>query len=196
MALVINVLLYQAVWFLCVFYGDKGALLSLGLILGHLLWTPCRKADLLMMAILLGCGLLIDGVMHLTGYISFTVTAQPIPLWLAVIWLALALLVHHSLSWLKTRLVLSAFFGAIGGPLAYWAGVKAGAAAFGVPPSHSLILLSVVWAFLWPVVMFIGQQILPKTTGSKAKAPCASARLNERDGLWKRTGGASHPQRS
>lgn len=174
MALVINVLLYQTVWFLCVFYGNRGALLSLGLILGHLLWTPCRKADLVMMAILLGCGLLIDGVMHLTGYISFTVTAQPIPLWLAVIWLALALMVHHSLSWLKTRLVLSALFGAIGGPLAYWAGVKAGAAAFGAPPAHSLILLSVVWAILWPFVMYSGQQILPQKVVRKVNARCVN----------------------
>jgi len=162
MALVLNVLLYQAVWFLCVFGGDRGALLALVPIGVHLAWSPCRKSDLIMMAVLLGCGLVIDGLIHAGGVISYDAPARPIPLWLVVIWLALALMVHHGLRWMKNRLVLSAVFGAVGGPLAYWAGVKAGAAEFEVPLMNALVLLGVVWALLWPAVMFVGQRILPK----------------------------------
>lgn len=163
-SLAINVLLYQSVWFLCVFWGTGGAVIALLLIGGHLLTTRHRKEDLMMMGLLLVCGLIVDGIIHRIGYIEFPVPAQPIPLWLAVIWMALALMVHHSLRWLKKRPLLSMFFGALGGPLAYWAGVKAGAATFVAPLFQSLVLLAVVWGLLWPAVMHVGERMLPKET--------------------------------
>jgi hypothetical protein len=52
-------------------------------------------------------------------------------------------------------MLLSALFGAFGGPLAYWAGVRLGAAAFHWPLLSSLMLLAVVWAFLWAGVMAV-----------------------------------------
>jgi len=167
MRLLFNILLYEVVWFLCVFWGDRGALLALVLIGVHLIISPCRKADLIMMAVLLGFGLVIDGLIHAAGYISYHAPARPIPLWLVVIWLGLALMVHHCLRWMKQRLLLSALFGAIGGPMAYWAGVKAGAAEFEVPLMQVLLLLSLIWALLWPAVMYIGQRILPKAEGGR-----------------------------
>jgi hypothetical protein len=45
------------------------------------------------------------------------------------------------------------FFGALGGPLAYWAGVRLGAASFTWSLLSSLGILAIVWALLWPEVM-------------------------------------------
>ena len=52
-------------------------------------------------------------------------------------------------------MLLSALFGALGGPLAYWAGVRLGASTFHWPLLSSLALLAVVWAFLWTGVMAV-----------------------------------------
>ena len=162
MALVINVALYQVVWFLCVFKGDAGALVALGLLTGHLLWSPLRKADLQIMLTLLLFGLLIDGIIKYSGFVSYQVDGIPIPFWLAVIWLALAILPNHSLRWLKGRPLLSALFAAVGGPLAYWAGVKTGSADFEAGLTASILLLGIVWALFWPLAMHIANRFAPR----------------------------------
>lgn len=158
---VLNITLYQAIWFACVLGGKAGALGSLVPIALHLGLSPRRWADLQMMGILLTAGLVIDGSLQLTGFFRFTDPALPIPLWLAVIWLALATLPHHSLAWMKGRPLLGAALGAIGGPLAYWAGVRLGAAAFSWPLLPSLLLLAVIWALLWPAVMLLAGLLHP-----------------------------------
>lgn len=154
MNIIVNVVTYQAVWFLCVLGETRGALVGLLLLGLHLFFSPIRMLDLKMMGILLVVGLGIDGILHALGFFSFNVAARPIPFWLLVIWLALAILPHHSLAWLKSRFLLSAFFGALGGPLAYWAGVRLGAAYFNWSLLASLGTLAIIWAFLWPAVMF------------------------------------------
>ena len=162
MNIFINFIMYQVVWVLCVFKENWGALVALLLLAGHLLLSPIRREDLKMMGILLLIGVVVDGTLYSFGYISYNVVAFPIPFWLAVIWLALATLPHHSLKWLKNRPLLSAFFGLIGGPLAYWAGVKAGAASFNWPLLSTLAMLGVIWACLWPMVMYFAGRALPR----------------------------------
>jgi len=168
MALVINVLIYQIIWFLCVFAGNTGAFLSLFLLAFHLLRSANLREDLKMMFVLLLIGVVVDGAIRYAGIISYTVDGFPIPFWLAVIWLGLAILPHHSLNWLKGRPLLSIGFAAVGGPLAYWAGVRFGSAEFNSPLLLSLALLAVVWACMWPLVMVIADRILPKKRGGSA----------------------------
>lgn len=154
----INVGINQAIWFLCVLRGNTGALFALPLLVLNILLSRHRRADLQMIGVLLPIGILVDGTLQTIGFFSFTSTGFPMPLWLAVIWAALAALPHHCLAWMKKRILLSAFFGAFGGPLAYWAGVRLGAATFHWPLLSSLALLAVVWAFLWTGVMAVADR--------------------------------------
>lgn len=159
----INIGIYQAIWFLCIFLENVGALLSLPLILLHLYLSPYKLQDAKQVAIFLLAGVIIDGTLHALGFITYNVSAYPIPPWLVVIWLALATLPHHSLNWLKGRYKLSTLFGALGGPLAYWAGVRVGAATFNWSLLISLITLAIIWGTLWPSVMCIAGKDLAKT---------------------------------
>ena len=151
----INVGINQIIWFLCVLWGNAGALFALPLLVVNIVLSRHKRADLQMIGVLLLAGALIDGTLQAIGFFSFTSTGFPIPLWLAVVWGALAALPHHSLAWMKKRMLLSGLFGALGGPLAYWAGVRLGAATFHWPLLSSLALLAVVWAFLWTGVMAV-----------------------------------------
>lgn len=178
MSLLVNVLTYQAVWFLCVFFGDTGALVSLALLAAHLLGSSHRREDLKMMVVLLGIGLVVDGAISYTGYIFYRVDGVPIPFWLAVVWLGLAILPHHSLRWLKGRPLLSSLFAAIGGPLAYWAGVRVGAAEFGASLLQSISLFAVIWAVLWPAVMAIANHILPIEKAGPVAPPSGDRKKN------------------
>lgn len=154
MRILSNVLACQLIWFLSVLGGNTGALCGMAIVAIHLILSDSRTADLKMMGFLLFVGLLVDGTLHQTGFYSFTIPGFPIPFWLLVIWLGLAITPHHSLSWMKNRLRLSMLLGALGGPFAYWAGVRLGAASFNWSQLSSIALLAVVWGLLWPAVMY------------------------------------------
>ncbi|MBE0584688.1 MAG: DUF2878 domain-containing protein [Desulfofustis sp.] len=151
----INLLIYNLVWLICVVGGNSMAWLGLVLVAGHFLISPTRRQDALLAAAVLAVGVVVDGVLSGIGFFSFIPDQFPIPLWLAVIWLALATLPNHSLGWMKRRPVLSALFGTLGGPLAYWGGARLGAATLNWPLFESLLLLAVVWGLLWPLIMLL-----------------------------------------
>jgi hypothetical protein len=151
----INLGIYNVAWLICVLGGNSLAWLALIVVAGHFLVSPSRRRDALLAAMVLAVGVTTDGILHTTGFFTFIPDQFPIPFWLAVIWLALATLPNHSLSWMKRRPVLSALFGALGGPLAYWGGARLGAATLNWPLLESLLLLAAVWALLWPLIMLL-----------------------------------------
>jgi len=155
----LNLAIYQGAWFACVLGGDALAWVAALLLAVHLYLTPCRRADLLLAGALLLVGLILDGTLKAIGFFSFNSTMAPIPLWLMGVWATFATLPNHSLAWLKKRLGLAALLGAVGGPLAYWAGVRMGAAAFNWPLLPSLLLLAVIWGGLMPGVMRLSRRL-------------------------------------
>lgn len=165
MKILTNVIIYQLIWFFSVLGGNTGASGGIVLLLIHLLFSLKKRADLLMMGFLLFTGLLVDGTLHQVGFITFAETGFPIPFWLMVIWLGLAITPHHSLAWLQNRPLLSMLFGALGGPAAYWAGVRLGAATFTWTLFPSLCTLSIIWVFLWPAVMYLSVVSKQKFSG-------------------------------
>lgn len=148
-----NILLYQCIWIFSIFWGNIGACFGIALLLLHLTISKKRQADLRIMGSLLLIGLIVDGTLSQLNFFIFTTPGTPIPFWLSVIWLGLAITPHHSLSWMKHKPLLSIFFGAIGGPLAYWAGVRLGAATFTNELLPSLAILACIWAIIWPLTM-------------------------------------------
>ncbi|CAG36880.1 hypothetical protein DP2151 [Desulfotalea psychrophila LSv54] len=155
MKTLINVLIYQSIWFLSILGGNSGAWFGLLLLCAHLFYSATKSADLRMIGALFVAGLLLDGTLHQVGFFSFTETGFPIPFWLLVIWLGLAITPNHSLAWLQKKPLLAMLFGTLGGPIAYWAGVRMGAAHFNWELLPSLGTLAVIWGLLWPLVMHL-----------------------------------------
>lgn len=153
MRLLLNIVNYQAIWFLCVIGGNGLAWLGLLLIAGHLLVSNQRRSDLILMISLAVGGAIIDGSLKQLGLFSFPEDNSPIPFWLMVIWMALATLPNHSLAWLQNRLFIAALLGSIGGPLAYWGGTRLNAATFHWSLTLSLLTLTLVWSITTPAIM-------------------------------------------
>jgi hypothetical protein len=152
---VVNIASYQIIWFLCVLLGSPGALGGLALVAVHFVLSDRKAADLRLAVLLLLIGIAVDGSLLRLGFFSFTVTGLPLPFWLLVIWLGLAITPNHSLAWMKNRPLLSVIFGFLGGPAAYWAGARLGAATFHLELLPSLLLLGLIWSVLWPVIMYL-----------------------------------------
>jgi hypothetical protein len=168
---IVNFAIYQIVWIVCVRFGNTGGLISLPLLTIHLILSDKRREDIKTMGLLLVAGLLVDGTLNAAGFFAFDPPGHPIPFWVMTIWLGLATLVHHSLAWLKSRLLLCSIFGALGGPIAYWSGVRMGAAAFNWELLPSLLVLAAIWASLWPGVMHLAAKANPRGPGGQLRNP-------------------------
>lgn len=157
---IINIILYQTGWFCCVLgaaWGAPvtGALLALLLTGVHLFLAEQRKSEFLLMLAACLLGACIDSIQQALGL--FTFSHHPdwplwLPLWVFVIWAQFATLFHYALFWLSGRYLLAAIFGFLGGPLAYWAGIRLGAASFGESPLAAIMALALVWAVVTPTL--------------------------------------------
>lgn len=177
---ILNVTLYQVGWFCCVLGGAwghpvTGGLLALLLVGIHLLLTAAPKSEVKLMLCACLIGVIVDSSQQAFGLFAFKV--EPgwplwLPLWVFVIWAQFATLFRYALYWLSGRYLLAGLFGMIGGPLAYAAGIRMGAASFGQNPVVTMIVLALVWATVTPVLSGL------------------SFYLDDREGAyrWRRTG--------
>ena len=156
----LNATIYQAGWFCCVLgaawgFPIAGALIALLLATLHLLLAASWKNEALLMVAACLLGIVIDSIQQALGLFTFTRDpAWPfwLPLWVFVIWAQFATLFHYALHWLSGRYLLAAMFGLIGGPLAYWSGIRIGAASFGDNPILTVVILAIVWALVTPLL--------------------------------------------
>lgn len=166
-AKLLNVSLYQLGWFCCVWgaaqgYFFLGALVALFLAALHLFLAGSRKSESLLMLGACLLGAVVDSAQQALGLITFkTDPAWPLwlPLWVFVIWIQFATLFRYALFWLARRYLLAAVFGLLGGPLAYWSGVRLGAATFGGTPVLSLACLAVIWALMMPALLWLSRHL-------------------------------------
>lgn len=159
MKLIANALAYQAVWFSAIMWATPGAAVGCVIILILFSISKRRGDDLRMTGFLIFLGSLVDGSLQQIGFFTFTTPGFPIPFWLLVIWAGLAMTINQSLAWLKDRLLLAAIFGGVGGPAAYWAGTRMGAALFNWSLTSSLLLLAVIWSLVFPAIMLFSRRV-------------------------------------
>lgn len=165
----INLLGYQAAWFVAVGFAARG-LAWPGIVacvgFAALTWwhSPLRQSDLRLVAAALACGLLLDGALAATGWLHYAapMPALPAPAWIVALWAAFAMTLQHSMQWLLARPLAAVLFGAIGGPLAY-SGASRGfdAVAFNMPMQATLLL-----GFGWGVAMWLLAAIARSSPGS------------------------------
>ena len=160
MKLYVNALAYQAVWFSAILWGNLGAVAGCLILLILLTTSEHKREDLKMIGFLMFLGLLVDGTLQQVGFFTFRNPGWPIPFWLLIIWLGLAMTIHHSLSWFKDKLLLAALFGGLGGPAAYWAGTRMGAASFNWSLEISLLVLAIIWSLIFPTIMLFSALLL------------------------------------
>ncbi|MEJ2685897.1 MAG: DUF2878 domain-containing protein [Gammaproteobacteria bacterium] len=159
MPLLANIALFQVGWFACVlgaanglgWAGSIAALTVAGLHLGFA-HRPRLEMRLLLTAVVLGFAW--DSFIAAAGLIAFKggLTQTFAPQWIAALWLVFATTLNVSLRWLRQRQWLSALFGAVGAPLAYYAGARLG--ALSIPdPAIGLGAEALGWALLMPLLM-------------------------------------------
>jgi hypothetical protein len=163
-------------WFACVGGASYGMSLLGPLVVAAIVilhgWNfsvSRNEVCFIVAALLLGC--LTDAFLMRVGALSFAGTeasrALP-PAWLISLWAIFATTVNHSLAWLTGRYRLGALFGAVGGPLSYYAGVRLQAAVF-PDPAFSVLAIATVWAGVMPALLWLNDWLREALSATKRR---------------------------
>lgn len=164
MKIPINVIAFQIGWFACVLGAAyaipmAGTAIALTIVLLHVLRAPHPWHEAILAAIAVALGALLDSslMMGLVQFKAGVFVGDLAPPWMLALWTLLPITLNISMRWLKGRVVMGALFGAIGGPLAYYAGQRLGALQLiGLP--LALTVLALGWAIAVPVLVRLSQR--------------------------------------
>lgn len=167
----LNLALYEIGWFACVLgaawgQGGAGAALAGTLLLIHLALAKDRLTEGKIALVCGAVGFVLDSTQSMTGRLSFTGpwlfpagSVAIAPMWVLMLWLQLGTTLRFSLSWLSGRYGLAAALGAVGGPVAFLAGERLGAAIWGEPRWLTALSLALVWGAATPLLVFAADRI-------------------------------------
>ena len=148
---VLNFVAYQLAWFTCVLGAAHGlawagAVFALAVTAAHLALRR-NSSELRLIVCAAAIGFLVDSALVRAHFVEFASTSWDgwAPLWMVSLWMAFATTLNHSLRWVASRPWVATLFGAIGGPLAYFAGAKLGALTL-VTPVSALVVVGGLWA--------------------------------------------------
>ena len=160
-----NFVAFQCGWFACVLgaahgHPYAGPVAVAALAAAHVATSLRPRAELALLGLAAGIGATWDSLLAATGWVSYApgaLVAGTAPLWIVALWVLFAATLNRSLAWLKTRLVLGAALGAIGGPLAYLGGQKLGALSF-EHEGRALIAQAMGWSMLTPLLLWLARR--------------------------------------
>ncbi|MDR4480534.1 MAG: DUF2878 domain-containing protein [Nitrospira sp.] len=160
-----NFLIYQIAWFTGVWTAATkqpwiGAIAMVSAIVIHLVRAPRREPELALVGIALVIGLLFDSLLVWRGWVHYPsgiLIPDLAPYWMVLMWGLFATLLNVTLRWMHGRFIVAALLGAIGGPAAYYGGVRMGALQFS-DESAALIALVVGWAIITPLLMALADR--------------------------------------
>lgn len=122
----------------------------------HLRTPVSPRAELAVAGVAAVTGFLVDTLFAQAGVLAYA-SPWPVPglapAWIIVMWMNFALTLNVALRWLHGRYGLAAILGFVGGPFAYLAGVKLGAATLSVPPVSGYAVIGVTWAVAVPLLV-------------------------------------------
>lgn len=149
--LILNGLMFQAVWLLCILGGDTWVPMAI-LILAVWLWWRRLPGEMSQITLLSGTGIVMDSIWMVAGLMVFQDSLWPqaplIPLWLMVLWFGFSATLRHSMRFLLGRPRLAALLGATAAPLSYATGAYL--ADVSITPV-TLIAVGTGWATLLAV---------------------------------------------
>jgi len=164
---IINAVMFQLTWLICV-QGKSiwAVLVTLLALLLHWRYAVTNPREWQLWLAVFAVGFGVDTALIAGGVLQFADAALTPPLWLSCLWLVFATTLLHSLSFLQRSLLLAAGLGAIGGPLAYYAGTQFAGIGLGLVssaghgPWAALLVLAVCWSLVTPLLVWLARYLV------------------------------------
>jgi hypothetical protein len=163
--LVMNALLFQVAWFGAVLGAARGlpwlgVIAVAGVVGWHLARARQPAREIGLIALALATGAVFETLLVQAGLLRFdggAMLAGTAPVWMVALWANFATTLNVSLRALRPRLLAAALLGAIGAPLAYFAGQKLGAVQF-LQPGPAVVVIAAAWAMLTPALFLAARR--------------------------------------
>ncbi|MFK7759020.1 MAG: DUF2878 domain-containing protein [Phycisphaerales bacterium] len=166
---ILNLVVFNIAWFACILGAGSGnpwlgpiAVLISAVVHLYLLSFAARVIALYIAAFIVGFAS--DWIVMLLGAVGFPEHARlltPVPLWMSFMWINFATTLHFSMSWMNGRYLIAALFGLLGGPGAYYTGMKFDAITLGESLFTSLFIIGIQWALAMPLLVWLASFLRP-----------------------------------
>lgn len=166
MTIIANALLFQLGWFAAVLSaaGDLpwiGVLSAAIVAAVHLARAARPRPELALLALAVVAGAIFETLIVQAGWLRFDggmLAAGTAPVWMVALWANFATTLNVSMRLLRSRPLVAALFGAIGAPLAYYAGGKLGAVEF-IATGPALGAIAAGWFVLCPLLFAVARRL-------------------------------------
>lgn len=166
MRLFANIVIYQVCWLACILGGANGlplvGVVAVGLAVAwHLYLADAPRAEIALLALAGVVGAIWDSLLVAAGWLVYpsgTLINGTAPYWIVALWVGFATTFNLSLRYFKQQLWLASLLGAVGGPLAFYAGERLGGVVF-TDTTIAMVALALGWAVLMPLMMLAARRL-------------------------------------
>ena len=164
-AMIINLSLFKASWLASVLAAAASMPLAGTAVIAvavcvHLFLAEDRRAELRLLAFAAVLGLLWESALVSAGLLEYRAASLipgAAPYWIVAMWVLFATTLNVSMRWLRKSTLVAALAGAVGGPMSFIAGEKAGAVSF-ADTSLAIVAISLGWAIFLPLLVRYASQ--------------------------------------
>jgi hypothetical protein len=158
--MLLNLSLFKAGWVAAVFAAAASlpvlgtAVIAIAVAI-HLWRSDAPRDEVLLLALAAAIGFVWESLLVYSGIVQYganAALAAVAPYWIVALWVLFATTLNVGMRWLQRNLLIAVIFGALGGPMSFLAGEKAGAVSFS-DTSTALVVIGLGWAVLLPLLV-------------------------------------------
>ncbi len=162
---VFNLALFKAGWLAVVLFAAAnlpvaGAAAAFGVVVVHLLRSPDRRAELVLIVVSALIGFTWESFLVLADVLQYgtrSIVPGAAPVWIVAMWMLFATTLNVGMRWLRKHVAVAVIAGLIGGPMSFLAGQSAGAVTLS-EPVYSVIIIGLGWALLLPALVQVASR--------------------------------------
>ncbi len=155
----INLIGFQAIWWLSILHGNTAAIFVALLIFLHFYFHSSPESEVLIVLVTAILGFWFDMLLAGLNFFIFPNQESGFPFWLLLLWMGFCSTLRQSLGFFRGRYLLSSVCGALAGSLTYLTAARLGAVELGLSELHSLLILAIIWSGLFPLLIFISNRM-------------------------------------
>lgn len=156
----VNLAVFKVAWTAVVVSAAAGVpvvgAIAVAIAVGIRLWSCDNpEAEIRLLLVAATMGLAWESALVLAGLLEYSSgTWMPglAPYWIVAMWILFATTLNSGMRWLRRSTAIAAVAGAIGGPLAFFAGASIGAVEL-ASPVIALISIGIGWAVMLPFLV-------------------------------------------